>query len=67
MRSRLELSIAALPHELRTAFVMCELEDISGVEAARVLNWRPGTLWRRLHEARQALRRMINDDQGGAA
>lgn len=53
---RLSAAVASLPHELRTAFVMCELEELPGLEVARVLGWRPGTLWRRLHEARKILR-----------
>ncbi len=59
---RLERAVAALPHELRTAFVMCELEEIPGTEVARVLNWRQGTLWRRLHEARKALRKALEKE-----
>src|SRR5262249_54733921 len=49
-------SLARLPHDLRAAFVLCDLEDLSGVEAARALGVPEGTLWRRLHEARKALR-----------
>jgi len=45
-----------LPHDLRVVFVMCDLEDVPDGEAAGLLGIRPGTLWRRLHEARKALR-----------
>lgn len=45
-----------LPHELRVVFVMCDLENVSGAEAAKILGLREGTLWRRLHEARRTLR-----------
>ena len=45
-----------LPHDLRVVFVMCDLEDVPGAEGARILGLREGTLWRRLHEARKALR-----------
>lgn len=45
-----------LPHDLRVVFMMCDLEDVPGAEAARALGLREGTLWRRLHEARRALR-----------
>ena len=48
--------LASLPHDLRVVFVMCELEEVSGAEAARVLNLRQGTLYRRLHDARRKLR-----------
>lgn len=61
---RLSAALAELPHDLRAAYVLCDLEDVPGVEAARVLGVRAGTLWRRLHEARRALREAI--DEGGA-
>jgi RNA polymerase sigma-70 factor (ECF subfamily) len=61
--NRLAAALEQLPHELRVAYVMCDLEDVPGVEAARALDVRPGTLWRRLHEARRALRVAID---GGA-
>ncbi|MDJ0761851.1 MAG: RNA polymerase sigma factor [Myxococcota bacterium] len=52
---RLAAGLNRLSHKLRVAFVMCDVEGISGVEAARMLGLRQGTLWRRLHEARKAL------------
>jgi RNA polymerase sigma-70 factor (ECF subfamily) len=54
--TKLQTALAALPADLRVAFILCEIEELPGVEAARVLNIRQGTLWRRLHEARKALR-----------
>lgn len=54
---RLQQSILELPEHLRTAFVMCELEGVSGTEAARLLSVREGTLWRRLHDARKLIRK----------
>jgi RNA polymerase sigma-70 factor (ECF subfamily) len=62
---RLAAALEELPHDLRTAYVMCDLEDVPGVEAARVLGVRAGTLWRRLHDARRALREAIDDEGGG--
>jgi len=58
--SRLAAALDELPHDLRVVYVLCELEDLPGVEAARVLDIRAGTLWRRLHEARRALRVAID-------
>jgi RNA polymerase sigma-70 factor, ECF subfamily len=58
--SRLAVALDQLPHDLRVAYVMCDLEDIPGVEAARALDVRAGTLGRRLHEARRALRDAID-------
>jgi RNA polymerase sigma-70 factor (ECF subfamily) len=56
---RLQIGLDQLPHDLRAAYVLCELEDVPGPEAARILDVRQGTLWRRLHEARRALRAAI--------
>ena len=56
---RLAAALEELPADLRVVYVMCDLEEVPGVEAARVLGLRPGTLWRRLHEARRALRDAI--------
>lgn len=55
----LAAALASLPHDLRIAFVMCDLEEIPGVEAARALSVRPGTMWRRLHDARRRLREAL--------
>ena len=49
-------ALADLPHDLQMAYVLCELEGVPGVEAARVLKTREGTLYRRLHDARKRLR-----------
>ncbi len=49
-------AVRNLPYKQRTVFVVCDLEGVSGVEAARLLGLRQGTVWRRLHEARKALR-----------
>lgn len=62
LRSQLERAIADLPYKLRVVFVMCDVEGIRGVEAARILKIREGTLYRRLHDARKRLR----VDLGGA-
>jgi RNA polymerase sigma-70 factor, ECF subfamily len=57
--SRVRAALASLPHELRAVFLLCEIEGFSGEEAARALGIRPGTLWRRLSEARNALRVLL--------
>ena len=59
---RLASALETLPHDLRTAYVLCDLEEVPGIEAARILDVRPGTLWRRLHDARRALRASIEGD-----
>lgn len=59
---RLAAALEELPHDLRVAYVMCDLEGISGVDAARTLDVREGTLWRRLHDARKRLRAAVEGD-----
>jgi RNA polymerase sigma factor (sigma-70 family) len=56
-------ALQQLPHELREVFVLCEIEEVPGVEVARALGLREGTVWRRLHDARKRLRAAL---QGGA-
>ena len=57
---RLGHVVAALPHDLRVVYVMCDVEEIPGVEVAEVLGVPEGTLWRRLHQARRALRAALD-------
>jgi RNA polymerase sigma-70 factor (ECF subfamily) len=64
---RMTAAIAALPHDLRVAFVLCDVEEIRGAEAARVLGIPEGTLWRRLYEARKALQRQVHVIDGRRA
>jgi RNA polymerase sigma-70 factor (ECF subfamily) len=53
---RLSRAVDELPEPLREVFVACEIEDIPGAEVARAIGIPEGTLWRRLHEARKAVR-----------
>jgi RNA polymerase sigma-70 factor (ECF subfamily) len=61
LMARLLCALDGLPHDLRVAFVMCDLEEVAGVDVARALGVREGTLWRRLHEARKALRLALTE------
>jgi RNA polymerase sigma-70 factor (ECF subfamily) len=61
---RLAVAIRSLSHDLRVAFVLCDLEEIPGAEVARALGIREGTLWRRLHDARRTLRDAIEGRPG---
>lgn len=54
--ARVAEALAELPRDQQIAFILCDLEELSGVEVARVLEIPEGTLWRRLHCARKALR-----------
>jgi RNA polymerase sigma-70 factor (ECF subfamily) len=39
--------------------VLCDLEQVPGVEVARALGVPEGTIWRRLHVARKAVRAAV--------
>ncbi len=58
---RLAQALPELSEELRTVFVMCDVEGIKGVEAAALLGVPEGTVWRRLHDARSRLRTALQD------
>ena len=60
---RLTDVLQQLTHDQRVAFVLCDIEEMSGVEAARALGIRQGTMWRRLHDARRSLRNLL---EGGS-
>ncbi|HWU87031.1 MAG TPA: RNA polymerase sigma factor [Kofleriaceae bacterium] len=49
-------ALVELPHDQQVAFILCDLEQLPGLEVARVLEIPEGTLWRRLHMARKAVR-----------
>ena len=59
----LRRGVEELPRKLRIVFTLCDLEGMRGVEVARALDIPEGTVWRRLHEARERLRRHL--DPGG--
>jgi RNA polymerase sigma factor (sigma-70 family) len=56
---RLNAALQTLPMEQREAFVLCDVEGLSGKEAAFALHVPDGTLYRRLFEARRALRTLM--------
>jgi RNA polymerase sigma-70 factor (ECF subfamily) len=62
-RERLHEAICELPPKLREALVLVYLEGFTGPEAAAAIGVREGTVWKRLHEAREGLRGIM---QGGA-
>lgn len=64
LMGRLRDALLDLPHDLRAAFLLCDVEGARGVDAAKALGLREGTLYRRLHEARLALRAAIEPDKG---
>jgi RNA polymerase sigma factor (sigma-70 family) len=56
---RVERALLALPHHLRSTFVLCELEEVPREEAAEILGVSLGSIGRRVHEARKAIREAI--------
>jgi RNA polymerase sigma-70 factor, ECF subfamily len=62
MLERIADAVAALPHDQQVAFILCDLEQVPGVEAAKVLGVPEGTIWRRLHVARRAMRAVLARD-----
>jgi len=60
--ARIERALDELPHDLRVAYVMCVIEDVAADEAARALGVARGTIWRRVHHARQALRAAVDPE-----
>ncbi len=60
--ARLPDAIAELPHDLRAALVLIDLEGERGIDAARALGIPEGTLWRRVFHARQTLRARLGGD-----
>ena len=61
--ARLPEAIAALPHDLRAAIVLVDLEGERGNDAACALGVPLGTLWRRVFNARQALREALGGER----
>ena len=60
---RFEKGLVDLPPALRECFVLCQLEGVPGPEAARALGIRVGTLYRRIHDAKQRLRAAVGEGQ----
>jgi RNA polymerase sigma-70 factor (ECF subfamily) len=54
-------AIATLPHDQQVVFAMCDLEQLQGTDVARALGIPEGTLWRRLHHARRAIRAALEE------
>lgn len=57
--ARIQAAIADLPQDQQTAFVLCDLEQIACADLARALGVPEGTMGRRLHDARKAVRAAV--------
>jgi RNA polymerase sigma-70 factor (ECF subfamily) len=62
-RRWLAAAIDGLTPALREAYVLCAIEEVPGKEAAQALGITEGSLWRRLTDARAALRAAIEEMQ----
>jgi RNA polymerase sigma-70 factor, ECF subfamily len=60
--AQVEAALAELPHRLRIAYVMCVIEGVAADDAARALGVARGSIWRRVHQARQRLRAVIETE-----
>lgn len=58
---RVARALAELPAPLREVFVLVDVEGLRGADAASALGVPEGTVWRRLHQARTALREQLGD------
>ena len=61
--AKLPDAIAGLPHDLRAALILVDLEGEKGSDAAAALGIPAGTLWRRVFHARKALRAALGGDR----
>ena len=59
----LRAAIRQLSPARREAFVLVYVQGLSGVEAAKVLGVREGTLWKRLCEARKRVLETLGDEE----
>lgn len=59
MLQQVARAIDGLAYDLRVAYVLCVVEELSAKEAASALGAREGTVWRRVHEARETIRDAI--------
>ncbi|MEO8703808.1 MAG: sigma-70 family RNA polymerase sigma factor [Kofleriaceae bacterium] len=60
--ARLPAAIATLPHDLRAALVLVDLEGERGSDAAAALGIPEGSLWRRVFHARRAVRAVLGGE-----
>jgi RNA polymerase sigma-70 factor (ECF subfamily) len=59
----LAAAVESLTPALRETYVLCVIEEVPGKEAAHALGIREASLWRRLSDAREALRATIAELQ----
>lgn len=52
-------AIGSLPERYRETVILCDLEEMSGEQAAAALGCAVGTIWSRLHRAHELLQRKL--------
>ena len=57
--ARIAEALATLPRDQQIAFILCDLEQLPGGDVAHALDIPEGTLYRRLHHARKAVRAAV--------
>jgi RNA polymerase sigma-70 factor, ECF subfamily len=62
-RRWVEAAVERLSPGLREAYVLCVIEEVPGKQAAQILGIREASLWRRLTDARNAIRAAIEEMQ----
>jgi len=60
-RERLAGAIAKLPPALKEAYATCIQEEVPIKEASKILRVREASLYRRLHDAREALKKALSE------
>jgi RNA polymerase sigma factor (sigma-70 family) len=61
MLGRVAVALDELPSPLREVFVLVDIEGLRGSDAATALGVPEGTVWRRLHQARTAIRARLGE------
>lgn len=64
VRDALERAVRALPRNYRAPLILRDIEGLSTTEAAQILGLREATFKSRLHRARLAIRKTIEDHLG---
>jgi RNA polymerase sigma-70 factor (ECF subfamily) len=59
---RFQRALAALPPMQREALVLCELSGLPAREVSELLGVPAGTVWRRVHDAKASLRRLLAEE-----
>ena len=61
-RTMVERAIAHMGSDMRSTFVLFELEGLSGKQVAEILRCPESTIWRRLHDARRIFRETLEGE-----